>query len=260
MPGDRAKIAAVILQPPARRRCRSGSTRRIDYAVELARGDPGADGRTDTRRAARSTRPYNTRLTRVCRRRRSPTRGWPRSTPQPIPPTSPTCTTWPGPTAAASTCSPSRRPNSKPTRPPTGPRWPKNGGRPPCASTSEHAPRACWAGRWRTAARRRCRTPRWPQLGLHDWRYQLLPVPPELFAETVRALPGGRLSRSQRHDPPQGGGARAGERGERRGARDRGGQHAHLRSRAARSRPRTPTTCTRDTVFASVTSSCPLST
>lgn len=27
-------------------------------------------------------------------------------------------------------------------------------------------------------------------LGLADWRYQLLPVPPELFAETVRALPG----------------------------------------------------------------------
>jgi shikimate dehydrogenase len=26
--------------------------------------------------------------------------------------------------------------------------------------------------------------------GLHDWRYQLLPVPPELFAETVPALPG----------------------------------------------------------------------
>ncbi len=27
-------------------------------------------------------------------------------------------------------------------------------------------------------------------LGLDDWRYQLLPVPPELFDETVRALPG----------------------------------------------------------------------
>jgi shikimate dehydrogenase len=27
-------------------------------------------------------------------------------------------------------------------------------------------------------------------VGLHDWRYQLLPIPPELFAETVRALPG----------------------------------------------------------------------
>lgn len=26
--------------------------------------------------------------------------------------------------------------------------------------------------------------------GLHDWRYQLLPVPPGLFDETVRALPG----------------------------------------------------------------------
>jgi shikimate dehydrogenase len=26
--------------------------------------------------------------------------------------------------------------------------------------------------------------------GLEDWRYQLLPVPPDLFAETVRALPG----------------------------------------------------------------------
>ena len=27
------------------------------------------------------------------------------------------------------------------------------------------------------------------ELGLHDWRYGRLPVPPELFAETVRALP-----------------------------------------------------------------------
>src|SRR5437016_621512 len=26
-------------------------------------------------------------------------------------------------------------------------------------------------------------------VGLSDWRYQLLPVPPDLFAETVRALP-----------------------------------------------------------------------
>src|SRR6202050_3534408 len=28
-------------------------------------------------------------------------------------------------------------------------------------------------------------------LGLRGWSYQLLPVPPELFAETVRALPAG---------------------------------------------------------------------
>ncbi len=30
-------------------------------------------------------------------------------------------------------------------------------------------------------------------VGLSDWRYQLLPVPPELFAETVRALPAARF-------------------------------------------------------------------
>ena len=27
------------------------------------------------------------------------------------------------------------------------------------------------------------------EVGLGDWRYQLLPVPPELFGETVQALP-----------------------------------------------------------------------
>src|SRR5207302_579246 len=27
-------------------------------------------------------------------------------------------------------------------------------------------------------------------IGLGSWRYQLLPIPPELFAETIRALPG----------------------------------------------------------------------
>jgi len=32
------------------------------------------------------------------------------------------------------------------------------------------------------------------ELGLSDWRYQLLPVPPELFEETVRALPGARFA------------------------------------------------------------------
>jgi shikimate dehydrogenase len=28
------------------------------------------------------------------------------------------------------------------------------------------------------------------RLGLDDWRYQRLPLPPHLFEETVRALPG----------------------------------------------------------------------
>ncbi len=31
-------------------------------------------------------------------------------------------------------------------------------------------------------------------VGLSDWRYQRLPVPPELFAETVRALPAAGFS------------------------------------------------------------------
>ncbi len=53
---------------------------------------------------------------------------------------------------------------------------------------SADASSACAAGRSRTRARRRCTTPRWPRSG-SDWRYLLLPLPPHLFAETVRALP-----------------------------------------------------------------------
>ena len=85
------------------------------------------------------------------------------------------------------------------------------------------------------------RAPRYRALGLEGWRYQRLPVPPELFDETVRALPGRRVPRRQRDDPPQGGGARAGRRGHRR----RPGRSAR-RTRspsgpAARSTPTTPT-------------------
>ena len=63
------------------------------------------------------------------------------------------------------------------------------------------------------------------ELGLGDWRYQRLPVPPERFEETVRALHGAGLPRGERDDPAQGGGARA------RDERDR--------ARRARSAPRT---------------------
>ena len=38
-------------------------------------------------------------------------------------------------------------------------------------------------------ARRRCTTRRSPTSACDDWRYQHLPLPPHLFAETVRALP-----------------------------------------------------------------------
>ena len=47
-------------------------------------------------------------------------------------------------------------------------------------------------------------------LGMGDWHYQLLPVPPELFAETTRALARRGLRGGERDDPAQAGGAGAG--------------------------------------------------
>ena len=55
-------------------------------------------------------------------------------------------------------------------------------------------------------------------LGMSDWRYQRLPVPPELFAQTTRALGASGFLGRQRDDPAQAGGARAGRPGERGGA------------------------------------------
>ena len=40
------------------------------------------------------------------------------------------------------------------------------------------------------------------QLGLRDWRYQLLPLPPELFGEVVGALPGAGFRGINVTDPP----------------------------------------------------------
>ena len=113
--------------------------------------------------------------------------------------------------------------------------------RPPTAPMSDGgAGSASWAGRWPTAARRPSRTPRCAPPGLHGWRYQLLPVPPELFAEVVPALRA-PVCRRQRHDPPQAGGAGAGRRRHRARAGDRGRQHAHLRRRRPDRAPTTPT-------------------
>ena len=66
-------------------------------------------------------------------------------------------------------------------------------------------------------------------LGMGDWHYQLLPVPPELFArDDARARRLG-LRRRERDDPAQAGGAGAGGLGERGGEGDRRGEHAHVR-------------------------------
>ena len=60
-------------------------------------------------------------------------------------------------------------------------------------------------------------------VGLSDWRYQRLPVPPALFADTVGALRRLGLRRGKRHDPHKRGRAGAGGPHERRGRRDRRG-------------------------------------
>ena len=74
-----------------------------------------------------------------------------------------------------------------------------------------------------------------------DWRYVKLPVPPELFAETVRALARLRLPGRQRDHSPQARCLRAGRRALARRRGHRRGQHAGLPGRAARSWPTTPT-------------------
>ena len=112
--------------------------------------------------------------------------------------------------------------SSWPTRTPTTPRArTARAGTSPERRAREPRPprRARLAGR-ATAARRRCSGPRSPRSGCAGWSYQLLPVPPELFEETVRALPGVGLRRRERDGPAQARGARA-RRQRRRAARAR---------------------------------------
>ncbi len=78
-------------------------------------------------------------------------------------------------------------------------------------------------------------------LGMRDWHYQRLPVPPALFAETVRALARSGLPRRERDDPPQGGRARARRRGERAAARGSARRTRSPSPPTGRSRRRTPT-------------------
>ena len=65
------------------------------------------------------------------------------------------------------------------------------------------------------------------ELGI-PWRYLRLPLPPERFAETVRALPAAGLRGAQRDGPAQGGRAGAGRLRDPGGRGDRRRQHAQL--------------------------------
>ncbi len=78
-------------------------------------------------------------------------------------------------------------------------------------------------------------------LGMSDWHYQRLPVPPELFDETVRALGRAGFVGANVTIPHKHAALAAGRPGQRGGPGDRRRQHAHLRRRTARSPPRTPT-------------------
>ena len=67
--------------------------------------------------------------------------------------------------------------------------------------------------------------------GLDDWRYLQLPLPPELFAETVRALPAAGFRGVNVTIPHKEAALALADDGERRRARDRRRQHAHVRAR-----------------------------
>ena len=135
---------------------------------------------------------------------------------------------------------PSRRPRRSSSRRGGLQRRPRK----PTAARARRTARVSPPGRARLAGRpqplagdaaRRCAA-----LGLDGWPYQLLPVPPELFDETVRALPGRRLRRRERDDPAQGGGARA-RRQRDAAARAIGAANTLTFTRRRRSTPTTPT-------------------
>ena len=237
VPRDRRAHRLGDLQPAASATSRSG----IDATLRYRLGNWTTAAEESP--SSHAQRLQHARATRACRRRRSATRAWPRCRPRPTRPTRPTCTTWSSRAATART--PSRAPtrSSSATSPPTTasarssaartrrtaeavrdapPRRPRLAGR--AHALAGHAERG--AGRARPArldATSACR------------------VPPELFAETVRALPGAGLrraptSRSRTSDAAL---ALADEASPRR-PRDRRGEHAELRA-TARSAPRTPT-------------------
>ena len=108
------------------------------------------------------------------------------------------------------------RPVRSATPPPTRRRSRRTAGSPPVCKQQEVMPRLGVLG-WPVAHSRSpaMHNAALAALGMDDWRYQRLPVPPALFAETVRALGGLGLRRRERDDPAQAGGARAGRPGER---------------------------------------------
>ena len=78
-------------------------------------------------------------------------------------------------------------------------------------------------------------------VGLDGWRYQRLPVAPELFAETVRALPGAGFAGANVTIPHKEAALALADEATATRARDRRRQHADASRPTAPSRPTTPT-------------------
>ena len=201
VPRDRRLIVGGHLQPP------QGGHPARDRRDAPLRAEQ-LDAPAAQSRAATATRPTTRASARACRRRRSATRASPRCGRRRTRRTSRTSTTWSSRAATARTRS--RRPtrsSSRTSRPTTAARASAAARTRRTAEPLTRLRRPRLAGRPQPLARDAQR--RLAALGLDDWRYQRLPVPPELFAETVARAARGRLRGRQRHDPAQGGRARA---------------------------------------------------
>ena len=201
------------------RACRSGSTRRSATATNNW-PRPIRQSELDARRA---------RTTRACNRGLPPTPiGNPglasiKAAAKPVQRRS-TCTTSASPASPASTRSPRTdaqfaQATSRATRPVARqddpPRRVRLAGRP--LALAADAQRGAGA-----------------RSGLDDWRYQALPLPPHLFAETVRALPAAGFRGVNVTIPHKEAALALADDGDGDGPRDRRRQHAHVRRATAR--------------------------
>ncbi len=202
MPHDRPLIAAVIYNR-LRTTCRSGSTprsatRRARTHSRLRKPLTESDLHLDL--SVQHAPPQGP----AADPDHEPRHGIDRSR-APIPRTSAYLYYVEAPTAVASCASPHLQPNSSPTLEPTTRPWRRNHGHLPACRRSVSiavGPAARGAGL-------ACRSQ--PLAAMHnaalrhlawmDWRYQRLPVPPELLARDGQCPPRGRLRRGERHDP-----------------------------------------------------------
>ena len=248
--GDRPRPAAGRvgdLQPPAAR-----MQLQLDSTVAYATGNytQAADrdaAALDARRATRVT-------TWACRRRRSTAPGSRRSRPRPTRRRPTTCTSSSSSAATASWCSRRATTSSSADAQKYQQARSAHGGSrrallQEAVGGSLTGASACVG--WPVAHSRSpaIQNAALAAAGLAGWRYQLLPVPPELFDETVRALPAAGFRGVNVTIPHKEAALALADRRDAAGAGDRRRQHAHVRGRR---RDRAPTTPTRPALIAAL--------